>query len=502
MVDNVMDETVDVLLVGAGVMSATLATLLHELEPEARIEVLERLDSTASESSFAWNNAGTGHAGLCELNYTPQTNDGSVDIQKAVKINTMFEESKQLWTYLVEHGDLGDPSRFVYPVPHMSFVRGQQDVRFLRARHEVMQAHPCFEGMKYTESPEAIEQWAPLLMNGRQANEPLAATRVEAGTDVDFGALTRQLLARLEAEPDEQVRISTGQKVSDLERNRDGSWTVKVDTNDGERRVIRARFVFLGAGGASLHLLQKSGIPEAKGYAGFPVSGQWLRCDKPEIVAQHNAKVYSKAPIGAPPMSVPHLDTRNVDGKPSLLFGPFAGFTTKFLKTGSVFDLARSVRSSNLSPMLAVARDNFSLVKYLLDQVRLSHGERVEELQDFYPAASVDDWRLEVAGQRVQVIKKDPRKGGVLQFGTEVVASSDGTIAALLGASPGASTATSIMLGLIERCFPEKYASTAWQERLKQLVPARADTLADQGSLLRDIRAHTHRTLKLSDPAT
>ncbi|SFH22774.1 malate dehydrogenase (quinone) [Modicisalibacter xianhensis] len=497
-----MDETVDVLLVGAGVMSATLATLLHELEPEARIEVLERLDSTASESSFAWNNAGTGHAGLCELNYTPQTSDGSVDIQKAVKINTMFEESKQLWTYLVEHGDLGDPSRFVYPVPHMSFVRGKQDVRFLRARHEVMQAHPCFEAMKYTESPEAIEQWAPLLMNGRQANEPLAATRVESGTDVDFGALTRQLLARLETEPDEQVRISTGQKVSDLERNRDGSWTVKVDTNGGERRVIRARFVFLGAGGASLHLLQKSGIPEAKGYAGFPVSGQWLRCDKPEIVSQHNAKVYSKAPIGAPPMSVPHLDTRNVDGTPSLLFGPFAGFTTKFLKTGSVFDLARSVRSSNLSPMLAVARDNFSLVKYLLDQVRLSHGERVEELQDFYPAASVDDWRLEVAGQRVQVIKKDPRKGGVLQFGTEVVASSDGTIAALLGASPGASTATSIMLGLIERCFPEKYASTAWQERLKQLVPARADTLADHGSLLRDIRAHTHRTLKLSDPAT
>ncbi|MCG7600401.1 malate dehydrogenase (quinone) [Halomonas sp. McH1-25] len=496
-----MDETVDVLLVGAGVMSATLATLLHELEPDARIEVLERLDSTASESSFAWNNAGTGHAGLCELNYTPQTADGSVDIQKAIKINTMFEESKQFWTYLVEHGNLGDPSRFVYPVPHMSFVRGQQDVRFLRARHEVMQSHPCFEAMKYTESPETIAQWAPLLMDGRQAGEPLAATRVESGTDVDFGALTRQLLARLEAEPDEQVRISTGQKVSDLERNGDGSWTVKVDTNDGERRVIRARFVFLGAGGASLHLLQKSGIPEAKGYAGFPVSGQWLRCDKPEIVSQHNAKVYSKAPIGAPPMSVPHLDTRNVDGTPSLLFGPFAGFTTKFLKTGSVFDLARSVRSSNLSPMLAVARDNFSLVKYLLDQVRLSHDERVEELQDFYPAAAVDDWRLEVAGQRVQVIKKDPKKGGILQFGTEVVASSDGSIAALLGASPGASTATSIMLGLVERCFPEKFASAAWQARLEQLVPARADTLAAQGALLRDIREHTHRTLKLSDPS-
>ncbi|MEC9482248.1 MAG: malate dehydrogenase (quinone), partial [Halomonas sp.] len=480
-----MDESVDALLVGAGVMSATLATLLHELEPDARIEIVERLDSTASESSFAWNNAGTGHAGLCELNYTPQAADGSVDITKAIQINTMFEESKQFWSHLVEHGDLGDPSRFVYPVPHMSFVRGQQDVRFLRARHEVMQAHPCFEAMQYTESADTIAAWAPLLMEDRDPNQPLAATRVESGTDVDFGALTRQLLARLEAKPDEQIRISTGQKVSDLERNRDGTWTVKIDTNDGQRRVLRTRFIFLGAGGASLHLLQKSGIPEARGYAGFPVSGQWLRCDTPEVVSRHNAKVYSKAPIGAPPMSVPHLDTRNVAGKPSLLFGPFAGFTTKFLKTGSVFDLAKSVRSSNLSPMLAVARDNFSLVKYLLDQVRLSHDQRVEELQDFYPAAQVDDWRLEVAGQRVQVIKKDPEKGGVLQFGTEVVAASDGSLAALLGASPGASTATSIMLGLVERCFPEKFASSDWQQRLKRLVPARASGLAEDGPVLR-----------------
>ncbi|MHB0774610.1 malate dehydrogenase (quinone) [Halomonas sp. WWR20] len=482
-------------------MSATLATLLHELEPDARIEIVERLDFTASESSFAWNNAGTGHAGLCELNYTPQAADGSIDLDKAIQTNTKFEESKQLWSYLVEHGDLGDPSRFVHPVPHMSFVRGEKDVDFLRARFDAMHRHPCFEAMRYTEDPDVIAQWAPLLMEGRKPGEKFAATRVEAGTDVDFGALTRQMLERLEALPNELVRVNTGQTITDLERNKDGSWTVKIDIRDGKRRVLRSRFVFLGAGGASLHLLQKSGIPEAKGYAGFPVSGQWLRCDKPEIVSQHNAKVYSKAAIGAPPMSIPHLDTRNVDGTPSLLFGPFAGFTTKFMKAGSAFDLVKSVRSSNLGPMLAVARDNFSLVKYLLEQVRLSHKQRVEELQVFYPAADPDDWRLEVAGQRVQIIKKDPHKVGMLQFGTELVASSDGSLAALLGASPGASTAASIMLDLIARCFPEKFASAAWQERLQQVVPARAEALAQDGDLLRDVQRRTHHTLKLADPA-
>ncbi|WP_106478703.1 malate dehydrogenase (quinone) [Phytohalomonas tamaricis] len=494
-----MDEAVDIVLVGAGVMSATLATLLNELEPEARIEIIERLDTPASESSFAWNNAGTGHAGLCELNYTPQADDGSVTIDKAVQINTMFEETKQFWSYLVEHGELGDPSRFVHPVPHMSFVRGEKDVQFLRARFDAMQQHPCFDAMQYTEDNEVIARWAPLLMVDRQPNEAFAATWTDAGTDVDFGALTRQMLERLEALPDEQVRVSTGQTINDLERNSDGSWTLKIDVKGGHQRTLRSRFVFLGAGGASLHLLQKSGIPESKGYAGFPVSGQWLRCDKPEIVSQHHAKVYSKAGIGAPPMSIPHLDTRNVDGTPSLLFGPFAGFTTKFLKTGSIFDLMRSVRSSNLGPMMAVARDNFSLVKYLLEQVRLSHEQRVEELQAFYPAAKGEDWRLEVAGQRVQIIKQDPKKGGVLQFGTEIVAAGDGSLAALLGASPGASTATSIMLGLIERCFPEKFASTAWQTRLQQIVPARAKAMAQDGALLRDVRNRTSLTLKLTD---
>lgn len=478
-------------------MSATLATLLHELEPTARIEIVERLDSIASESSFAWNNAGTGHAGLCELNYTPPSADGSIDIDKAIHINTMFEESKQLWSSLVAHGNLGDPANFLSPVPHLSFVRGEDNVKFLRSRHEAMSNHHCFESMQYSQDPATIANWAPLLMDGRQAGEPVAATRVESGTDVNFGALTNQLFARLSEQDSDRVNIRTGQKIKDLERNADGSWNLKIETSDGGQRELRSRFVFLGAGGASLRLLQKSEIPEAKGYAGFPVSGQWLRCDKPEVVSQHQAKVYSNAAVGAPPMSVPHLDTRNVDGKPSLLFGPFAGFTTKFLKNGSVFDLVKTVRTSNLNPMLSVARSNFSLMKYLVDQVRLSHAQRVEELRAFYPDAKAEDWKLEVAGQRVQIIKKGPRRGGVLQFGTEIVTASDGSLAALLGASPGASTATSIMLDLIERCFPERFASAQWQARLKQLVPVRAETLQKDATRLREVRRETHRILKL-----
>ncbi|MCM2131792.1 malate dehydrogenase (quinone) [Larsenimonas rhizosphaerae] len=495
-----MDESVDIVLVGAGVMSATLATLLQALEPESRIEILERLDTPASESSFAWNNAGTGHAALCELNYTPQAPDGSINIDKAISINTMFEESKQFWSYFVEQGDLGDPADFIHPVPHMSFVRGESDANFLRARHEALQAHHCFEDMSFTEDREQIRAWAPLLLEGRSDGERLAATRSEGGTDVDFGAVTRMMLKRLEALPDEQVKVSTGQSVTDLSRESDGRWKIESTTSDGRKRVLRSRFVFLGAGGAALHLLQKSDIPEASGYGGFPVSGQWLRCDKPEIVKQHLAKVYSKASVGSPPMSVPHLDTRNVDGSPSLLFGPYAGFTTKFLKTGSVFDLVKSVSGSNLSPMLSVARNNFDLVKYLVEQVRQTHSQRVDALRDFYPDARDEDWRIEVAGQRVQIIKKDPEKGGILQFGTEVVAAGDGSLAALLGASPGASTATSIMLGLLERCFPEKARSPEWQAVLNEIVPVRAGTLATDADQLRQVRHRTHQTLKINDP--
>ncbi|CAM3762039.1 putative malate:quinone oxidoreductase 1 [Pseudomonas reidholzensis] len=494
------NESVDVVLVGAGIMSATLAVLLKELDPTLKLEVVEAMDSGAAESSNPWNNAGTGHAGLCELNYTPQAADGSIDIKKAVHINTQFEVSRQFWAYLTKKGGLGSPRAYINPVPHLSYVEGDKGVSFLKKRFELLKQHHAFSEMEYTEDKAVMNAWMPLMMPGRPADQQIAATRVMKGTDVNFGALTNKLLKLLGNTPDSQVKYS--KKVVGLRRNGSG-WTVSIkDVNSGGSREVDARFVFLGAGGAALPLLQASGIPESKGFGGFPVSGQWLRCDNPEIVKQHQAKVYSQAAVGAPPMSVPHLDTRVVDGKKSLLFGPYAGFTTKFLKHGSFFDLPLSVRMGNIGPMLAVARDNMDLTKYLVSEVMQSMEQRLDSLRRFYPEAKAEDWRLEVAGQRVQIIKKDPKKGGILQFGTELVSAEDGSLAALLGASPGASVTVSIMLELIERCFPEQ-AKGAWAAKLKEIFPAREKVLASDAALYRKISDYNDEALEMveSSPA-
>ncbi len=397
----------------------------------------------------------------------------------------------------MERRRLPAPHGFIVPVPHVSFVRGK-DVAFLRARHQALSAHALFAGMDYTEDRAKIAAWAPLVIAGRDPAEAVAATRAEEGTDVNFGALTQGMLESLSKQPG--VSVHLGQRVTNIARRDDGRWKLKVEGRDGKRKVL-ARFAFLGAGGGALPLLQKSGIPEGRGFGGFPVSGQWLRCDNPEVVGSHQAKVYGKASVGAPPMSVPHLDTRVVDGKKSLLFGPYAGFSTKFLKSGSFLDLPASIKPSNLGPMLAVARDNVDLTKYLIGQVIQSPEQRFEALKDYFPEAKPEDWRLEIAGQRVQIIKKDAKRGGVLQFGTEVVAAADGSIAALLGASPGASTAVSIMLGLIQRCFPEQSKTAVWQNKLRELIPSYGCSLANDTALLAKVRNHANRVLKLDGVA-
>ncbi|MES2821336.1 MAG: malate dehydrogenase (quinone) [Pseudomonadota bacterium] len=494
-------ETLDVVLVGAGIMSATLAVLLKELDPGIKLEVVELMESGAIESSNPWNNAGTGHAGLCELNYTPPAEDGSISIQKAVSINSMFEESKQFWAYLVNKGQatgsFGPPQNFVSPVPHLSFVQGENDIAFLKKRFAAMRQYHGFAEMEYTEDHATMAQWMPLMMHGRDPAEPIAATRVLAGTDVNFGALTKQLLGYLGSQSGTEIKCS--QKVVDLKRVDQGWRVVIKDLKNGGSREVTARFVFLGAGGAALPLLQMSGIPEGKGFGGFPISGQWLRCDNPEVVAQHQAKVYSQAAVGSPPMSVPHLDTRVVDGKKSLLFGPYAGFSTKFLRHGSFLDLPLSIRPSNIGPMLAVARDNMDLTRYLIGEVLQSEEQRLKALRRFYPEAKASDWRLEMAGQRVQIIKKDPKKGGILQFGTELVTAADGSIAALLGASPGASVTVSIMLDLIKRCFPEKASSAEWTRTLKAIFPAVAKDLEADAALYREVQSHSDALLQLSN---
>jgi len=477
-------------------MSATLGMLIKELEPSTGITIFERLNVAAAESSDAWNNAGTGHSAFCELNYTPEKEDGSIDITKAIKIAESFEVSKQFWAYLIQHQILKTPKDFIKCIPHMSFVWGEENVNFLHKRFEKLQQSHLFAGMKYAEDHEQLREWMPLVMEGRNHDEKLAATRMEIGTDVNFGSLTRNLFNYLKEQ--EKVELHFNQEVRSLDQEEDGKWSVTVkDISTGDKLTVKAKFVFIGAGGGSLPLLLKSGIPEGKGFGGFPVSGQWLKCINPEVIEQHYAKVYGKASVGAPPMSVPHLDTRMINGKKALLFGPYAGFSTKFLKNGSFMDLPLSIKFSNIRPMLSAGFHNIPLTKYLIDQVRQSPEDRLEALKEFLPTAEMKDWELEVAGQRVQVIKKDEEEGGVLEFGTEMVSSADGSIAALLGASPGASTAVSIMLTLIERCFKDRVNDQQWQDKLKEMIPSYGLSLSKDVELAAHLRAWTKEVLAL-----
>jgi len=485
---------VDVALIGGGIMSATLGAFIKQLQPDWSIQIFERLGDVALESSNPWNNAGTGHSALCELNYTPEKADGSIDISSAVKVNEQFQVSRQFWAYLIGKDLLPDPQAFINPVPHMSFVWGTENVDYLRRRQEALAGHPLFAGMEFSDDPKVIRTWVPAMIPGRRKDQPIAATRIDSGTDVDFGALTHGLLDYLTSTG---AALLTEHTITNITRQRDGLWRLRVVHEvGGTPQDVRARFVFVGAGGGALKLLQKSGIPEIKGFGGFPVSGEFLRTDNPEVVARHQAKVYGKPALGAPPMSMPHLDTRVVDGEASLMFGPYAGFNTKFLKNGSWFDLFATIRPHNIVPMIAAGASNLGLVRYLVAQLAASKSAKFKELQEFMPTADPKDWYSITAGQRVQVIKKDRDKGGVLQFGTEVITSADGSIAGLLGASPGASTAVPIMLDVLTRCFPGRIAS--WTPKLLEMVPTYGQLLSEDPKLAKKTIGSTQKVLEIA----
>lgn len=496
---NTHIENPDVVLIGSGVMSANLGALLKRLSPQLSIQVYEVTDDVAQESSNGWNNAGTGHAGICELSYTPHREpDGSVDVSNVVRIFEQFEKSRQFWGYAVAEGMVGSPKEFINPVPHISFVHGQEMVDFLKARHEGMAAHHFFSSMDYSTERATIGSWAPLLVKER-GDVPIAATKMNSGTDVNFGNISRALLAWLERQPG--CGIATGHRVTDLTRAGNG-WELKIkDLATGETRSNRTKFVFVGAGGGSLTLLQKSGIPEAKGLGGFPIGGQWLICDKPEIVAQHQAKVYGQPLDAAPTMAVPHLDTRILDGKKTLLFGPFAAWTTKFLhRKGSFLDLPLSVKPDNLATLIKIGIHNLELVRYLIQQGTQSMKDRMEVLQVFYPGARAEDWKLIEAGIRVQAIKKTDGEAGIVHYGTEVITNADRTISALLGASPGASVSVHVVLEVLQKCFPQLLETPEGQARMKAMIPTYDVDIKkpEQAEFYREVAAIATERLQLA----
>jgi malate dehydrogenase (quinone) len=491
-----MKNPKNITLIGAGIMSATLAIILKKLMPKTHIDIYERLDRIGAESSDAWNNAGTGHSAFCELNYTPEKENGEIDIEKALRISQSFEVSKQFWAYLKQQKTFPNKHAFINDIDHMSFVWGNENIKFLKKRYDALTKYAMFEDMIYSEDYEQIAEWIPLMMKNRDENDKIAVTRMNIGTDVNFGAITRGMIEYLETL--DGVTVHLGQEIQDLTFQVNDTWKIDIEDLASKRDYsVTSDFVFIGAGGGSLILLEKTDIPEGSGYGGFPVSGQWLRCTNKEVIKQHEAKVYGKAAEGSPPMSVPHLDTRMMNGERALLFGPYAGFSTKFLKNGSYFDLPLSLEIDNIWPMLAAGYRNFKLTKYLVKQVLQSPEDRFEALQHYFPDAKMEDWELAIAGQRVQIIKKDEEEGGILKFGTEIVSDKKGTLACLLGASPGASTAVSIMLNVLETCFSEQLQTEDWQNKIKGMIPTYGKSLIDDADLCRKTRERTTKILKL-----
>jgi len=474
----------DVILIGGGIMSATLGIMLKRLSPGMEISIYEANVTPGMEASNAWNNAGTGHAGICELYMTPPVGvHGGVDVTKAISVFAQYERSLQFWAYAVREGLIERARDFIHPMPHLSFVRTDEQVAYLRERAARLAEHHFFQSMEFTTNREKIGDWAPLLTTGRRDGVRLGASRMVTGTEVDFGSLAGKLCEWLERQP--RCEVNTRHRVTGLQETSAG-WRVAVrNLHTGERRTDAARFVFVGAGGGSLPLLQMAGITESRGYGAFPVGGQWLVCTNPEVVAKHHAKIYGQATMGtSPSMALPHLDTRIIGDKRSILFGPFTKLTTRFLdEAGSMFDLVRSIRRDNLGTLVHSGFHNLPLVKYMLRQGTQGIAARLAILRQFYPEAKADDWRLVDAGIRVQVIKKVNGRGSSIHFETEILTNHERTISALLGASPGASISADLMFGVVRRCFPQVLQTGAAKACMDEMLPGYEVDLANPENL-------------------
>ena len=478
-------------LVGGGVMSLTLAALINEILPNLQVNILERLSACGLESSDALNNAGTGHAGYCELNYTPADKTGNINIDRALEINQNFEASLIFWAYLNKKYPFFNTKKFIKKTPHISFVSGGKNISFLKKRFAILKKQPLFKEMIFTENPKIIEKWSSLLIHGRSEQENIAATKIDHGTDVNFGELTKQLLRVLKK--NKNFKLYLDSETEDIKQTEDHKFKITFkNLKAGNKNILSSDHIFLGTGGRAIAMLQKMRLVEAKGYAGFPISGRWLVCDKVNLTKQHNAKVYTQVMDGAPPMSIPHLDLRVINNKRLLLFGPFAGFNLKLLKFGTFWDFPGSIKANNILPMLLVLFKNLSLLVYLIKQSFMNHHLRINELKNFFPLASPSDWRLLNAGQRVQIIKNCPFEGSKLEFGTEVIYTKNKKLAALIGASPGASVSVASMANVFENFFSKKD-----YQRLKKIIPSIGIDLNKHPTTLKKIRTETYRSLGL-----
>lgn len=488
-------ENYDAVFAGAGIMSVTLATLLHLLDPDLKILILEKEKEAAKENSEAWNNAGTGHSAYSELTYTPLTTDGRVHIEKALQIASQFELSKEFWAFLCAEKIL-KPRYFIHQVPHISFVKGPALCDFLEKRYEALHAHLLFRGMRFSKNPEQLKKWMPLVMEGRPTDTEMAATFMAQGTDVNFGALTRGLIQFIKFRKNISVRLENEVKaLTYIEKEK--NWNIKIKAKN-KYAFVKAPFIFIGTGGATIHLLEKSGVPEGLGYGVVPVEGDWLICRDRKIARRHTVKVYKMADLGTPALSVPHLDSRVIAWKRELLFGPFAGQSTRFIKNRASRDQARALTLSNLTPMLLNGLHKLPLLRYLLKEVRLAPAKRLEKLRQFYPLAKSRDWQLCHAGRRIQVIELD-KKGDTREVGTKLITTQQGHLAALLGESPGASISVSMLLPVLKTCFSQRYSKGNWEDLLKKMMPS---YLIEEEELLQENQKKANQQLGLYEDSS